>query len=69
MSRFRHHEEIKEISLLHSQQLNMLMCVIWEHFSFAEVSKDAVQKILQNLISDKATGLTSIPTRFIKDGA
>lgn len=56
------------ISLLHCQQLNMLMRVIWDHFSFAEVSKDSVQKIVQNLNSSKATGLASIPTCFINDG-
>lgn len=38
-------------------------------FAFLDVSADDVHKALNNLSSNKATGIDAIPARFLKDGA
>ena len=43
--------------------------VIENYFHFSTVSKKEIENLLNGLTASKATGMDSLPARFLKDGA
>ena len=43
--------------------------VVENYFHFSTVSKEEIENLLNGLTASKATGMDSLPARFLRDGA